>query len=295
MTYYQESFFLDQFHDEAHFTGFHTDDDDQHSAAIRCFDLWSPSLEPQPQLDCASYAVRANSMDSSYVSPYLESLESPFAETAAALEVQSSSSSPLEYQSYQSPNDEQWAFFDSKPDAPAPAPTSSATSADINPSTTKATSPPRGRSTRSSTTNPHSKKGGRPRKKRHPSSSPSDSDSALRKAKHAHSVIERRYRDNLNGKMMQLHRVLSVVEAGQSLRSTGAVLDDSETKVSSKVRKSDIMTRAIGYIQKSEIQLKWLGEELVRLREQVGVCQGVGRGGERERFAGVQLQRQRQR
>jgi hypothetical protein len=154
--------------------------------------------------------------------------------------------------------------------------------------TTSSTSPARPR--KSTTTATTTTTGGphpRTRKRNnHPSSSPSseeDSASAIQKAKHAHSVIERRYRDNLNGKMMQLQRVILAAEADEAskMNSTDAaaaspsLLDDTKASPggSSRVRKSDIMARAINYIHRSETQMRLMTLELSRLQDQVNVYQ----------------------
>jgi len=54
---------------------------------------------------------------------------------------------------------------------------------------------------------------------RSPSSSDGE-DSASARAKHNHSVVERRYRDNLNGKITQLHHTLQAIEANPRWRSS---------------------------------------------------------------------------
>ncbi|KAK5243238.1 bHLH/Zip transcription factor, partial [Exophiala xenobiotica] len=57
----------------------------------------------------------------------------------------------------------------------------------------------------------------RTRSKRSQSDSSCEEDSADLKAKHNHSIIERRYRDKLNGKITHLHRTLQAVEANSRL------------------------------------------------------------------------------
>ncbi|EXJ76458.1 uncharacterized protein A1O5_00966 [Cladophialophora psammophila CBS 110553] len=86
-------------------------------------------------------------------------------------------------------------------------------------------------------------KRGRPRKKRN-QSAPSEDEAAIQKAKYSHSVIERRYRDNLKGPAL-----------------------------SGRVRKSDIMLRAVNYIHQSEVEIRHMDDEIKRLQDQVCIFQ----------------------
>jgi polyhydroxyalkanoate synthesis regulator phasin len=116
-----------------------------------------------------------------------------------------------------------------------------------------------------------SKDDGRPkvtrtRSKRSPSgSSCEEEDSADLKAKHNHSVIERRYRDNLNGKITHLHRILQAVEANSRLIGFEGQYSDPGRRV----RKCDIMSKAIHYVHQSDVGLRHMTEEIQHLQEQV--------------------------
>lgn len=216
--------------------------------------------------------MRSNSSDSSYVSPFLDSLESPFAETVGPLELQSASSPLTPDRQPFCTADEQWPTFSPTNGSLESIPLSSPSSAGTNSPITPTTPSPR-RTTRAATTKPPPKKGGRPRKKRNASYSSSEEDSAILKAKHAHSIIERRYRDNLNGKMMLLHRVLLDAEKNDLFRLKDASPGDQGHVATSRVRKSDIMTRAINYIHQSEAQLRHMSDQINRLQEQVRIYQ----------------------
>ncbi|KAK5230018.1 bHLH/Zip transcription factor [Exophiala xenobiotica] len=107
------------------------------------------------------------------------------------------------------------------------------------------------------------------RTKRGHKGSSSDEDSAQLRAKQAHSVVERRYRDNLNGKIMQLHRALVATEA--TSRLTGMPNQDfyAPREHRGKVRKSDVMTDAMNYIHQTEVEVRHMSDEINRLNERV--------------------------
>ncbi|ETI26293.1 hypothetical protein G647_03070 [Cladophialophora carrionii CBS 160.54] len=105
---------------------------------------------------------------------------------------------------------------------------------------------------------------------------------AQARAKQAHSIVERRYRDNLNGKIMQLHRTLSSIAAsgGNQNRTAGDYyLDgdetatqkpqDQRTGAGTRVRKSDVMTDAVNYVHQSEVQMRHMENEISRLTDRV--------------------------
>ncbi|KIW67326.1 hypothetical protein PV04_06589 [Phialophora macrospora] len=376
MTYYQDPFFLDQFGDEAYYTGFPHGDDDHHqqhnSATAKCVNTWAAPTQTPTRTQPELYTLKTSSPEDSYVSPYLDALESPFGDTVGPLELQRQQShgsqfAPLDMdldldmdmsqQAYNTPPDDQWPTFGStnnqqqqplesiglssspgagstETDSPI-TPTSTAapmsaftftypqpqpqpraartraprTASSSTSSTTATTQPRKSSSASTATTRPH------PRTKKRnnaPSSScSSEDDSAIQKAKHAHSIIERRYRDNLNGKMMQLHRVLLVAETDEASKMTAAVTDaaaaspssllvddakilspSSPSSGSGRVRKSDIMTRAINYIHRSESHMRHMALELSRLQDQVSVYQKlVKREDGCEAWGGVGLSR----
>jgi len=88
-------------------------------------------------------------------------------------------------------------------------------------------------------------------------------------AKKAHSAVERRYRENLNSKIMDLHRTL--LAAGFGSRSSDAEdvrLLDLGKEEWSKIRKSDVLVNAMTYVHQSEIEMRHMSEEIRRLRGQ---------------------------
>ncbi|EXJ56692.1 hypothetical protein A1O7_07036 [Cladophialophora yegresii CBS 114405] len=107
-----------------------------------------------------------------------------------------------------------------------------------------------------------------------------DDDEAQARAKQAHSIVERRYRDNLNGKIMQLHRTLSSIAGGNQNREADCLPDGDELiqkpqdkrtggGIGARVRKSDVMTDAVNYVHQSEVQMRHMENEISRLTERV--------------------------
>lgn len=107
------------------------------------------------------------------------------------------------------------------------------------------------------------------RVKRTHTASESEDETAQIRAKQAHSVVERRYRDNLNGKIMQLHRALVTTDAFS--RSTGLPNQDfyASREHRGKVRKSDVMTDAMNYVHQSEVEIRHMTDEIARLSDRV--------------------------
>jgi len=260
MAYYQDPFFLDyQFQDEIYFTNFHSDDDDQKVHVIKC-------SKPRPMLIETQYNIPSNSFDNGFVSLYLDSLESPFVDTVGPSQLCSNSSQlPLECQPSQSP---ETGLLDSQNGSMDISPLSSLSRADAETGRIIPRFPRKKRTTHSSEPQP---KKGRSRKKRNTSSASGEIESAILEAKYAHSVVERRYRDNLSSKMMQLHQVLLTAETSQA--SLCNTTQSTAQNPAGRVRKSDIMTRGVDYVHQSEVEIRHLNDEVQRLQKQVRMCQ----------------------
>ncbi|KAH0832683.1 hypothetical protein AYO21_04773 [Fonsecaea monophora] len=99
--------------------------------------------------------------------------------------------------------------------------------------------------------------------------SSSDEEAAQARAKQAHSIVERRYRDNLNGKIMQLHRTLNTI--GSPARLAGLTTDETPGMHDprTRVRKSDVMTDAVNYVHQSEVSMRHMTDEIKRLNDRV--------------------------
>lgn len=88
--------------------------------------------------------------------------------------------------------------------------------------------------------------------------------------KRAHLLVERRYRENLNGNMAQLHRVLlktkRVSNASSKDMNDGA---RERQQASPKVRKSDVLLDAVDYVHQTEVEHRHMADEIDRLTAQV--------------------------
>ncbi|KIW65179.1 hypothetical protein PV04_07460 [Phialophora macrospora] len=117
----------------------------------------------------------------------------------------------------------------------------------------------------------------KPRKRGRKPSVDNDEEAQAR-AKQAHSIVERRYRDNLNGKIMQLQRTLSSIAANPN-RAADYFLEGDEISQQqqqkqhsdqrTRIRKSDVMTDAVNYVHQSEVQMRHMENEISRLTERV--------------------------
>jgi hypothetical protein len=105
--------------------------------------------------------------------------------------------------------------------------------------------------------------------KRSCTSSDDEAANQLR-TRQAHSAVERRYRENLNGKIMELHRALVATE----FNSRCSELEDGEPSNSKteewcKIRKSDVLVNAMNYVYQSEIEMRHMSDEIRRLRDTI--------------------------
>jgi hypothetical protein len=107
-------------------------------------------------------------------------------------------------------------------------------------------------------------------KRKHPCTSSDEEDTSQIRAKQAHSAVERRYRENLNSKIMDLHQTLVTTEFSSRF-SEGADMKpwDSKKEGWSKIRKSDILVDAMNYVHQSEIEMRHMSDEIRQSRERI--------------------------
>jgi len=96
----------------------------------------------------------------------------------------------------------------------------------------------------------------------------SESREADLKAKAAHSAVERRYRDKLNEKMMQLHCTLIASESSRTLGKPAERVDHSSLS-SGKVCKAEIMSNAINYVYQTEVEMRHMTNEIEQLQNRL--------------------------
>ena len=114
---------------------------------------------------------------------------------------------------------------------------------------------------------------------------PSKTDVKIR-AKQAHSLVERKYRENLNAKITQLHITLQKSYYGPRLMGEDLDVqahDNNAANVAnggvaaSKVRKSDVLSEAMNYVNQTEVEMRHMENEINRLGERVRILEKLVR------------------
>lgn len=108
------------------------------------------------------------------------------------------------------------------------------------------------------------------RNSQHRNRTNADDPDAKSHSKKAHSLVERRYRENLNGNIAQLHLALLKTKRV----SDGAPEDEDDDleeprQALSKVRKSDVMLEAVDYVHQTEVELRHMANEIELLTSRV--------------------------
>ncbi len=89
-------------------------------------------------------------------------------------------------------------------------------------------------------------------------------------ARAAHSQVERRYRNNLNGRIFQLDRALSRARGGSSAGNEEQGPFDVATNVTivgaTKTRKAEVLLNAINFVQEAEREKKNFQSEITFLK-----------------------------
>jgi hypothetical protein len=89
-------------------------------------------------------------------------------------------------------------------------------------------------------------------------------------SKKAHSLVERRYRENLNSNIAQLHLALLKTKRVGNGTPKGKDDDWEEPRQAlSKVRKSDVMLEAVDYVHQTEVELRHMANEIELLTTRV--------------------------
>ncbi|KAH0843065.1 hypothetical protein AYO21_08763 [Fonsecaea monophora] len=110
------------------------------------------------------------------------------------------------------------------------------------------------------------------------STAPSKAD-AKQRAKQAHSLVERKYRENLNAKISQLHNTLQASHYGPKVGEDGEIeaANSASGLPPPKVRKSDVLTEAMNYVNQTEVEMRHMENEIHRLTERVRVLEKLVR------------------
>lgn len=91
-----------------------------------------------------------------------------------------------------------------------------------------------------------------------------DAIEAKPSSKIAHSVIERRYRNNLNAKITQLDQILISTREHESLSS-----DEKPIEIASRTRKADVLADAIKYVKQTMLESKANTQEILSLKSRL--------------------------
>jgi Helix-loop-helix DNA-binding domain len=98
----------------------------------------------------------------------------------------------------------------------------------------------------------------------------SDDPNCKSRLKKAHSLVERRYRENLKSSIAELH--LALLETGRvpsAMAKSPGQLSEEQGPNQSKVRKSDVMLEAVEYVHQTEVELRHMAEEIELLTGRV--------------------------
>lgn len=109
------------------------------------------------------------------------------------------------------------------------------------------------------------------------------------RARQAHSLVERKYREGLNNRINQLFELLQQARASRSglPPQTSGVQDedadtddDTQSRTSSlKVKKSDVLIEAMNYVHATQRELKQKDEQIQQLQERIKMMENWIRGG----------------
>jgi Helix-loop-helix DNA-binding domain len=106
--------------------------------------------------------------------------------------------------------------------------------------------------------------------RQHPQPTNSHDSSVNAHTRKAHSLVERRYRENLNGSIAKLHQtLLSTKRFGRTVPEDQEDASDEQQQSSSKLRKSDIMLQAVDYVHQTEVEFRHMADEIELLTTRV--------------------------
>jgi hypothetical protein len=99
-----------------------------------------------------------------------------------------------------------------------------------------------------------------------------------RGSKAAHSIVERRYRESLNSKLIQLQQTLLMTD--DFSQENSQLSDEAPTLSVTKPRKGDILVSTIYYIQHAEIDKRHMSDEIKLLRSRITAMARLNRCGD---------------
>ncbi|CEL02268.1 hypothetical protein ASPCAL03439 [Aspergillus calidoustus] len=87
----------------------------------------------------------------------------------------------------------------------------------------------------------------------------------------AHNIIEKRYRTNMNAKFVALEKAMAVKPSGSGVSKTTST-SASGVKSSASLKKSEILSNAIAYMQELQEANERLRKEVATLNRRVSYC-----------------------
>ena len=107
---------------------------------------------------------------------------------------------------------------------------------------------------------------------RAPSSGPKSEEIGRSKGRQAHSLVERKYRENLNAKIEELHDALRKVRTGSMVNGTFS-RPAQPFGSANRARKGDILGEALNYIYQSQVDMRHMAEEIGRLKGELATAE----------------------
>lgn len=111
-------------------------------------------------------------------------------------------------------------------------------------------------------------------------------------AKVSHSITERRYRENLNSKIVQLDQTLSLTRNANDQGQNSEGQDEQCVETQVKARKADVLNEAMRYVKQAEQDGKARTKEIQFLRLRVAALEKLVNCGDcalLKQFAGQPL------
>ena len=100
-------------------------------------------------------------------------------------------------------------------------------------------------------------------------------------AKIAHSITERRYRENLNAKIVQLDQTLSLTRDPKDRAQRSEAKNKEHVETTVKPRKADVLNEAMRYVKQAEHDSEARAKEIEFLRLRVAALEKLVNCGDR--------------
>jgi hypothetical protein len=109
---------------------------------------------------------------------------------------------------------------------------------------------------------------------------PLSKSDAKQRAKQAHSLVEKKYRENLNAQISLLHTTLVNSRYGPRFIGSDATNETDghpNTNINANPKKSDVLGEALDYVNHTEVEMRHMEAEILRLTERVQMLEKLVR------------------